>query len=110
VRTEFDFIQAELELDRQIHRAIADCCGNSRLAAMLEKLEHLAAFMRVLHFDREELARENLAEHRNIWRRHRPRAMKTVWCKFLEDHLNNRQKRLLEHFHVRNAEKEPPPS
>lgn len=103
-----DFIPAELELDREIHRAISDCCGNSRLAAMLEKLGHLAAFMRILHYDRAELARENLAEHEGIWAAVAGGDEKRMVL-LLEEHLNNRENRLLEHVHQRNADRKRPP-
>jgi len=100
-----DFIEAELKLDREIHKTINTFCGNNRLKEMLEKLDHLAQFMRILHFNREELVRENFFEHENIWNAMIGRDEKRM-IELLEKHLDNRQKRLLEHFHMMNAVEE----
>ncbi|MDP2983752.1 MAG: GntR family transcriptional regulator [Candidatus Latescibacter sp.] len=100
-----DFIEAELQVDCELHGAFIACCGNSRLTVMLEKLKHLATFMRILHFGSEELARENLEEHENIWKAVAARDEERM-AKLMEEHLDNRQKRLLEHFHLRNTDEE----
>jgi len=93
------FIEAELQLDREIHRAISACCNNSRLQELLTKLDHLARFMRILHFNREELARENFAEHADIWRAMIAQDEKLM-VRLLEKHLRNREERLLQHLHI----------
>ena len=100
-----DFIEAELQLDREIHKTINTCCGNNRLKGMLEKLDHLARFMRILHFNREELARENFAEHENIWKAIIAKDKKRM-VTLLEEHLENRKKCLLVHFHLMNTGEE----
>ncbi|MCE5249424.1 GntR family transcriptional regulator [bacterium] len=103
-----DFIEAELQLDREIHRAINTCSGNARLREMLEKLDHLAKFMRILHFNREELARENFAEHEKIWNAMLAQNEKNL-IRLLDEHLRNRQKCLLDHFHMMNVSEEAVP-
>ena len=100
-----EFIEAELQLDREIHKTINTYCGNKRLKSMLEKLDHLAKFMRIVHFNREELVRENFAEHENIWRAMAAKDEKRM-VKLLEEHLDNRQRCLLEHFHRMHASEE----
>ena len=100
-----EFIEAELQLDREIHKTINTYCGNKRLKSMLEKLDHLAKFMRIVHFNREELVRENFAEHENIWRAMAAKDEKRM-VKLLEEHLDNRQRCLLEHFHMMHASEE----
>ncbi|MBN1292313.1 MAG: GntR family transcriptional regulator [Candidatus Latescibacteria bacterium] len=94
-----DFIEAELLFDREIHKTINTYCNNTRLKEMLVNVDHLAKFMRILHFDREELARENFAEHENIWRAMIARD-ETLMIRLLEEHLDNRKKCLLDHFHM----------
>jgi len=100
-----DFIAAELELDREIHRTINSFCGNSRLKNMLEKIDHLAKFMRIIHSDREEVVRENFAEHESIWN-----AMvandEAVMVELLENHLDTRKNCLLQDFQMRHANQE----
>ncbi len=94
-----DFIETELKLDREIHKTINTCCGNNRLREMLEKMDNLARFMRILHFNREELSTENFIEHENIWRAmiaHNEKRM----VQLLEEHLDNRKKHLLGLFHM----------
>ena len=100
-----DFIETELQLDREIHKAINTYCENTRLKEMLVKLDHLAKFMRILHFNREELARENFAEHEDIWGAMIARDEKRM-VKLLEKHLTNRQRCLLDHFHMMHAGEE----
>jgi DNA-binding GntR family transcriptional regulator len=100
-----DFIEAELEVDRELHGAFIAFCGNSRLTGMLEKLKHLATFMRILHFESEELAGKNLEEHENIWKAVADRDEERM-AKLLEKHLDNSQNRLLEHFHLHNTDEE----
>lgn len=94
-----EFIEAELHLDREIHRAISACCNNRRLQELLTKLDHLAKFMRILHFNREELARDNFAEHADIWRAMMGMDEKLM-VRLLEKHLRNREERLLQHLHI----------
>jgi len=72
---------------------------------MLIKLDHLAKFMRILHFNSEELARENFAEHENIWRAMIAQDEKLM-IRLLEEHLANRQNCLLEHFDLMQAKEE----
>ncbi|MBT4483403.1 MAG: GntR family transcriptional regulator [Candidatus Latescibacteria bacterium] len=100
-----DFIEAELQLDREIHKTINSCCGNVRLKEMLEKLDHLAKFMRILHFNREELVRENFVEHEGIWNALASQDEKLM-VKLLEEHLDNRKKCLLEHFSIIHTSEE----
>ena len=100
-----DFIEVELQLDREIHRAINTWCSNSRIQEMLTKIDHLAKFMRILHFDSEELARDNFSEHEGIWKAMIDKDEKHM-VKLLERHLDNRKKCLLEHFHMIHAGKE----
>ena len=97
-----DFIEAELRLDREIHRAITMHCGNKRLMMMLVKLDHLAKFMRVLHFNREEVVRDNFSEHENIWNALKEQDKDTM-VRLLEQHLDNRQNCLLSDFHMMHA-------
>jgi DNA-binding GntR family transcriptional regulator len=93
------FIEAEIRFDREIHRLINRYCGNGRLRDLLEKLDNLARFMRIVHYNHEELARENFREHEGIWR-----AMlegdETRMAHLLETHLENSRRRLLAHFHL----------
>jgi DNA-binding GntR family transcriptional regulator len=103
--TGVDFIEAELQLDSELHGAFIACCGNNRLTVMLEKLKHLATFMRILHFGNEELARENLEEHENIWKAVANRDEERMTA-LLDKHLDNRQKWLLEHFNMQKPDRE----
>jgi DNA-binding GntR family transcriptional regulator len=93
------FIEAEIRFDREIHHLINRYCGNGRLRDLLEKLHNLARFMRIVHYNHEELARENFREHEAIWR-----AMlegdAALMTQLLETHLENSRRRLLEHFHL----------
>lgn len=100
-----DFIETELQLDREIHKTINNYCGNNRLKEMLEKLDHLAKFMRIFHFNHEELVRDNFTEHENIWKAMVEQDEKRM-VQLLEEHLDNRQKCLLEHFYVVHTSKE----
>jgi len=104
-----EFIERELAFDREIHATIGAWCGNSRLCGLLENMHNLARFMRIVHFDRAELARENFTEHEAIWD-----AMKCGdrdrMTTLLERHLDNRRDRLLEHFNRLHADKEDLPA
>jgi len=100
-----DFIEAELQLDREIHKTINTYCNNARLKEMLEKLDNFAKFMRILHFNREELARENFSEHENIWRAMSAKDENHM-VQLLEEHLDNRQNCLLEHLHMMHDNEE----
>ena len=100
-----EFIEAELQLDREIHKIINTRCRNSRLTRMLERLDHLAQFMRIVHFDRYDRARQNFEEHENIWRAMVARNESRM-VKLLEKHLDNRRKCLLAHFHMMENQKE----
>ena len=97
-----DFIEAEVRLDREIHRTINTFCGNRRLMMMLVKLDHLAKFMRVIHFNREEVVRDNFSEHENIWNALKKQDEETMVL-LLEKHLDNRQKCLLSDFQLLHA-------
>jgi len=96
------FIEAELRLDREIHRTINTYCGNKRLMHMLEKLDHLAKFMRIIHSNREEVVRENFMEHESIWKALRTNDEPTM-VRLLEEHLNNRRTCLLNDFKMMYA-------
>jgi len=102
-----EFIEAELELDREIHRTINMFCGNLRLRHLLETLDHLAKFMRVIHSGREDVVRENFREHENIWRAMAAGEEERM-VKLLKEHLDNRQKCLLEDIRAMHASEETP--
>jgi len=102
-----EFIEAELELDREIHRTISMFCRNSRLRHLLETLDHLAKFMRVIHSGREDVVRENFREHENIWRAMTAGEEERM-VKLLEEHLDNRQECLLEVIRAMDASEETP--
>ena len=100
-----DFIEAELRLDRDIHKTINIYCGNSRLKEMLEKLDNLARFMRILQLNRKERAKDNFTEHEKFWKALVAQEKKLmVQC--LKEHLDNRKKYLLDHFHRIHNSKE----
>jgi len=103
------FIEAEIRFDREIHRLINRYCGNRRLRDLLEKLDNLARFMRIVHFNHEELARENFREHKDVWRAMLDRD-EALMTRLLETHLENSRRRLLAHFHLNPQNgKEPNP-
>ena len=89
----------DLKLDREIHKSIYSYCENRRMIALLEKLDHLAQFMRIVHFNREERARQNFEEHENIWRAMVARNESRM-VELLEEHINNRRRCLLDHLHI----------
>lgn len=97
------FIEAEIRLDREIHRTINSFCGNDRLRSMLEKIDHLAKFMRVVHANKEEVVRDNFREHVNIWKalagNNEPEMVR-----LLTEHLTNRQRCLLQDFNMMQAD------
>ncbi len=100
-----DFIEAELQLDRDIHKAINIYCGNSRLKEMLEKLDHLARFMRILQLNRKERAKDNFTEHEKFWKA-LVAEEKKLMVQCLKEHLDNRKNYLLEHFQEIHDKKE----
>jgi len=65
--------------------------------------------MRIVHFNHEELARENFREHRDVWRAMLDRD-EALMTRLLETHLENSRRRLLAHFHLNLKDgKEPNP-
>jgi len=102
IRRGGEFIAAELKLDREIHRTINSFCGNTRLRDLLEKIDHLAKFMRVVHAGREEVVRENFQEHVAIWRALSGND-EAEMVQLLERHLDNRRRCLLQDFSIMKA-------
>lgn len=91
------FIEAELRLDREIHNTINAYCRNGRLRLMLQKIDYMAKFMRIIHSNSVEVVRDNFREHENIWNALKSNDDRTM-VRLIGEHLNNRRNCLLEDF------------